>query len=128
MTPFIERLQNSMKKLDINAAELAEKSGISKARISQYINGIYEPKSKGIHALALALDVADTYLLGYNVDEKGNELNSSAECEKLTEAEQDLIDKYRALPDWMQRLARENINALYREKIEYDRIQKENEA
>lgn len=53
----------------------------------------------------------------------GEELQES----NLTPIEQDLIDKYRTLPSWMQRLARDNLNALYREKQEYDKMQK-NEA
>lgn len=54
----------------------------------------------------------------------GKELQES----NLTPTEQDLIDKYRALPDWMQRLARDNLNALYREKQEYDKIRQQDEA
>ena len=65
---FIKRLQSSMDKSQINQSELAELSGISKQRISGYIKGEYEPKSKPIYALAKALGVSASWLMGLNED------------------------------------------------------------
>ena len=65
---FIKRLQASMDKSQINQSELAELSGISKQRISGYIKGEYEPKSKPIYALAKALGVSASWLMGLNED------------------------------------------------------------
>ena len=66
---FIKRLQTSMDQSKINQSELAELSGISKQRISGYIKGEYEPKSKPIYALAKALGVSASWLMGLNEDD-----------------------------------------------------------
>ena len=65
---FIKRLQISMEQSKINQSELAELSGISKQRISGYLKGEYEPKSKPIYALAKALGVSASWLMGLNDD------------------------------------------------------------
>lgn len=65
---FIKRLQTSMEQSKINQSELAELSGISKQRISGYLKGEYEPKSKPIYALAKALGVSASWLMGLNED------------------------------------------------------------
>lgn len=48
----------------MRASQLAEETGLSKARISQYVNGIYTPKSKAACAIAKALNVSETWLIG----------------------------------------------------------------
>jgi len=63
---FIKRLQTSMDQSKINQSELSELSGISKQRISGYLKGEYEPKSKPIYALAKALGVSASWLMGLN--------------------------------------------------------------
>lgn len=65
-TIFCERLAEAMKMKGVKASELAERSGLSKARISQYLNGVYVPKSKGTYAIAKALDISETWLMGYD--------------------------------------------------------------
>lgn len=47
---------------------------------------------------------------------------------QLTSKEQELIDMYRALPEWMRKLAAENLTALYREKQKFDKMNAEKEA
>ena len=46
----------------ITQAELAAKSGLTKASISQYLSGKNRPRGKALKALAEALEVPDTYL------------------------------------------------------------------
>ncbi len=64
---FKERLIEAMKKKNMKAIDLSEKTGISKARISQYVNGVYIPKSKSTLAIAKALNVSETWLMGLDV-------------------------------------------------------------
>ena len=67
---FQKRLIQAMNLRKIKAAELARRAGLSKARISQYTNGIYEAKQDALYKLALALDVDEAWLMGYDVDIK----------------------------------------------------------
>lgn len=64
---FTDRLRQAMDVRGMRAVELARLTGLSKARISQYTNGIYIPKADAMHKLARALDVSDLWLEGYDV-------------------------------------------------------------
>ena len=54
MELFKNRLISAMQIRNIRAADLSRMTGISKARISQYTNGIYEAKQKALLLLAEA--------------------------------------------------------------------------
>ena len=60
---FQYRLVKSIEKADITAAELAEKTGISEASISNYINGKYVAKQDRCYAIAKALGVDPGWLM-----------------------------------------------------------------
>ena len=64
---FKDRLNRAMALRNMKAIDLSEKTGISKARISQYVNGIYTPKSKSTYIIAQALNVSETWLMGIDV-------------------------------------------------------------
>jgi repressor LexA len=53
-----------MKEQNITAAELSRRTGISKARISQYIHGAYSPSGKALVDIASTLLCSEEYLLG----------------------------------------------------------------
>ena len=63
MNEFQYRLQKSLAASGMTASELSEKSGISKANISNYINGAYIPKSDKCYLLAEALHVDPGWLM-----------------------------------------------------------------
>lgn len=65
---FSQRLTDKMKEMEISAAELSRRTGISKARISQYIHSIYRPSGKALVDLASALLCSEEYLLGTSDD------------------------------------------------------------
>ena len=69
---FTDRLRTAMDAHGVRAIDLARDTGLSKARISQYTNGIYVPKADAMHKLARALDVADLWLEGYDVPMERN--------------------------------------------------------
>ena len=69
---FTDRLRIAMEVRGVRAVDLARDTGLSKARISQYTNGIYVPKADAMHKLARALDVADLWLEGYDVPMERN--------------------------------------------------------
>jgi repressor LexA len=69
---FTDRLRTAMDLRGTRAIDLARDTGLSKARISQYTNGIYVPKADAMHKLARALDVADLWLEGYDVPMERN--------------------------------------------------------
>ncbi len=64
MIDFKTRLASAMAEKNMRAAELSRRTGISKPRLSQYLSGVYVPKADAICAMAQALNVSETYLLG----------------------------------------------------------------
>ena len=70
MNDFRTRLTHVMQEKNIKAAELSRRTGISKPRMSQYVNGVYIPKADAICAIANALGVSEGFLLGNTEDRK----------------------------------------------------------
>ena len=68
MDIFKDRLTEAMKVRGIRASELALRTGLSKARISQYVNGKFIPKSDAVLLIAEALRVSELWLLGKTTD------------------------------------------------------------
>ena len=68
MGTFSERLRASMDSANMKAVELHERTGISKASISEYLSGNYEPKQRNIFKIAQVLNVSPSYLMGVNDD------------------------------------------------------------
>ena len=62
---FSQRLTSRMREQKITAAELSRQSGISKARISQYVHGVYKPTADALVKLAKCLLCSEEYLTGH---------------------------------------------------------------
>lgn len=62
-----DRLQEAMQLRGLRAIDLVDKTGIPKNTISYYLSGKTEPKADRLYALAMALDVSEAWLLGYDV-------------------------------------------------------------
>ena len=67
MGEFKNRLIKAMEIRNISQAELAKQTGLSKPRISQYVNGVYEAKQDALLKLSKALMVDVAWLMGYDV-------------------------------------------------------------
>lgn len=65
---FKNRLVLAMKQNNIKAADLSKRTGLSKAQISQYVNGVYEAKQVALYKLAVALNVSEAWLMGQDVE------------------------------------------------------------
>lgn len=68
---FANRLSKALIIRNIKPVELAEKTGISKSKISSYMSGRYKAKQDGIYLLSKALDVDPGWLMGYDVSMDG---------------------------------------------------------
>lgn len=64
---FKDRLIKAMSDRDVRAVEVTAMTGISEATISQYRSGYAKPKADKLQALADALDVNPTWLMGLDV-------------------------------------------------------------
>lgn len=65
-----KRLQLAINNANISAQELANKSGVAKASISQYVNGSHKPSNISSGKMASVLDVNPLWLMGFDVPMK----------------------------------------------------------
>lgn len=61
------RLKKALSERGFTQQDLADKTGISKSSISQYLSGYAKPKDDRVYAISLALDINEAWLLGYDV-------------------------------------------------------------
>lgn len=62
-----ERLKLAISDRGLKASELAERTGVSRASVSCYLSGKYEPKPTVLHRMSAVLGVAEMWLAGYNI-------------------------------------------------------------
>lgn len=61
------RLKKALSEREMTQQDLADKTGISKSSISQYLSGYAKPKDDRVYAISLALNINEAWLLGYDV-------------------------------------------------------------
>jgi transcriptional regulator with XRE-family HTH domain len=76
----------ALKQCNMKQVELSRLTGIDKGSISNYLYGKYEPKSDAINKMAIALNVSEMWLWGYDVPMERDQKDSPEEP-KLTEGE-----------------------------------------
>lgn len=65
---FAKRLEKALIIRNMKPIDLAKKSGINKATISEYLNGKYEAKQTNIYILAKALNINEAWLMGFDTN------------------------------------------------------------
>jgi transcriptional regulator with XRE-family HTH domain len=90
-----ERLQEAMQAAGKKPVDLVKASGIDRGAISRYLAGKYEPKQTAINKLAVALNVSEMWLWGYDVP-----MQRSAEAKK-NDALVGIVQQLRRDPDFL---------------------------
>lgn len=62
-----QRLREALTASGMKQADLVRETGLDRGSISSYLSGKYEPKQKAIYKMARALNVSESWLLGYDV-------------------------------------------------------------
>nr|DAH18555.1 MAG TPA: bifunctional HTH-domain containing protein/aminotransferase [Caudoviricetes sp.] len=116
-----ERLQIAMDKRKIKQIDLARVADVNQGALSRYLKGSYEPKSATIYKLALALDVSDMWLEGYDVpmerSRKQKEIDFKNNLYKKIAQDMDLlktISQYYNLPEEKQKTIRDLVEQMSR--------------
>lgn len=68
-----KRLQEAMALRGFRQVDMIQKTGIPAPRMSMYLKGSNEPKLEAIYLMAKALNVSETWLMGYDVPMEENE-------------------------------------------------------
>lgn len=77
-----KRLQLALSDMGISQQELAEKSGVSKASISQYVNGSHAPSNISSGKIGKVLNVEPMWLMGFDVEMR-KEISSESASEDM---------------------------------------------
>ena len=62
-----DRLKEAMRDAGKKQADLVRETGLNRGTISRYLSGDVEPRQDAAYKLALALNVSETWLWGYDV-------------------------------------------------------------
>lgn len=62
-----DRLEEAMRRAEKTQADLVRETGLNRSTISRYLSGAVEPRQDAAYKLALALNVSETWLWGYDV-------------------------------------------------------------
>lgn len=91
-----ERLREALSNANMKQIELARLTGIERGTISNYATGKYEPKSDAINKMAIALNVNEMWLWGYDVPMEREK--KTPEKLELSEGEEMLLELFRKVP------------------------------
>ena len=64
------RLREAMQEAGKKQIDLTAATGIIQSNISRYLSGVMEPRREAVHKLAVALDVSEMWLYGYDVPKR----------------------------------------------------------
>lgn len=125
---FANRLSKVLNEKNIKSVDLANKTGIDKSSISHYLSGNYVPKNDKLLRLAEALDVNETWLMGYDVPKERIDplLNTKdavlydfiMSCSN-SKIEQELLVKCTMLEEYNQAKILEIVNMYLKEQGDY---------
>ena len=85
-----DRIKEALRIRNMKQSELAEKTGLSKSAISQYVSGTIEPRQNAIYALSKALNVSEAWLMGFDIS-----MARKSDLDRIEQSERDkMIDEY----------------------------------
>lgn len=100
MKDIKDRIREALNIRNMTASDLARASGVDKGSVSRYLKGDIIPKQSKIYAMAQALHVSPSWLLGFDVDMEGNAIPPVIVLDKLSpENKARLLAYYQALID-----------------------------
>lgn len=91
-----ERMRTALSYANMKQIELSRLTGIDRGTISNYVSGKYEPKSDAINKMAIALNVNEMWLWGYDVPMERQK--NTPNKQELTEGENLLLELFRQVP------------------------------
>lgn len=119
-----KRLQRAMTLSGLSQQELSDRTGVSKASISQYVNGAHVPSNISAGKMAKVLHVSPVWLMGFDVpmidEDEHYENNDTA---KLA---QEIFDnsELKALFDVQKDMSPEDLQALHHMALALKRKEK----
>lgn len=111
-----QRLKEALDNSKMKQAELSRRTGLDKGSIHHYLSGRYEPKSSAINKMAIALNVSEAWLWGYDVPMAREEKTISTNELPLTDGEKALLDLFNQVPKENQQMVLDMIRIALKKK------------
>lgn len=108
-----QRLKKALSDLNMKPQELADRSGVSKASISQYVNGSHAPSNISSGKMGKILSVNPLWLMGFDVPREENVSDIPVSPEK---SEPIIMSYYNQLNALGQETATEHVRLLTLDK------------
>lgn len=100
-----ERLSAALRIRGVKQIDLCKQLDIPKGPMSHYLSGKYEPRQSRLNEIAIALNVSEAWLMGYDVPmERPVVANTQVNESSLTEDEQFLLNLFRQIPPERQKV------------------------
>lgn len=100
--------ERSLRQVDIleAAKPFCEKYGVKLAKndLSQYVSGKVEPRQEKLTILGLALNVSETWLMGYDVRRERDEKGQPADSGELSELDSQIMALVKSLSEEHKRV------------------------
>lgn len=93
-----KRLRYAIDRAEIRAQDLANRSGIGKSSISQYLSGSHAPSNRSAGAMARVLGVNPVWLMGFDVP-----MTAPLVPDEFSEFEKTLVAAYRIADEGTRR-------------------------
>ena len=98
------RIAMALKIKGMKQSELCKLASVPKSSLSLYLSGAYEPRQDRLYDMALALNVSEAWLMGYDVPMERQVKKISPTVTELTEGETLLIELFRQIPEEQQQV------------------------
>lgn len=106
------RLRKALSECNMKPQELADKSGVGKSSISQYVNGSHAPSNISSGKMGKVLNVNPMWLMGFDVPMRKELSPSSAEEDK------EFIKKFSLLNDRDKKIVLNMMDSMLSQKEE----------
>ena len=96
-----KRIEKALEIRGMKQTDLCKIAGVPKSSLSLYLKGAYEPKQDRIYKMAIALNVSEYWLMGYDVPQYREEQTFPSE---LTCDEKIMLGLFRQIPGKQQKI------------------------
>ncbi|PGH22543.1 hypothetical protein RN96_05305 [Fusobacterium polymorphum] len=110
-----DRIKKALDLRNMKPVDLAEKSGIKKSALSQYMSNKISPRQNALYSLAKALDVSPAWLMGFDVPMENEETNYQV---KTAARDKKVFDKYSKLDEAKRKIVEALIDSYFDENVE----------
>ena len=96
------RIEKALTIRKMKQSELCRYAEIPKSSLSLYLRGSYEPKQDRVYKMAIALNVSETWLMGYDVPMERGFVPTP--INELSENENTMLELFRQIPINQQKI------------------------